>query len=97
MIYWPCRHRKEVFVQRNLSTWQAIAVATQFGFTLAVAVGLGIFVGNAIDARLGLHNAPVFTLLGVFAGLASAIVGTIQMMRSFIQRNNASAERDKEP
>lgn len=79
-----------------MRTWHAIAVATQFGFTLAVAVGLGIFVGNTIDGWLGLQNAPVFTLLGVFVGLASAIGSTIRTMRSLAQGNNAAPEKDKE-
>ena len=79
-----------------MRTWQAIAVATQFGFTLAVAVGLGIFVGSSIDGWLGWQNAPAFTLLGVFIGLASAIYSTVQSLQAFTRRNNASSERDKE-
>ena len=72
----------------NLTTLQAIAVATQFGITLAVSVGLGIFVGNAIDTRIGFTTIPVFTLVGVFVGLGSAIATTIQFMRALAKRKS---------
>lgn len=67
----------------NLSTLQALAVATQFGFTLAVAVGLGILVGSFLDGLLG--TGVLFTILGVFAGLAATVISTVQLM-NFIQR-----------
>lgn len=76
----------------NLSTWQALALAAQFGATLAVAVGLGILVGSFLDGRLG--TGILFTLLGVFGGLASAVIGVVQLM-NFVQRRNA-AQRDRD-
>jgi len=96
MIYWPCQRRKEVFVQPSLNAWQAIAVATQFGVTLAVAVGLGIFLGNAVDTRLGFNTIPVFTLAGVFAGLISAIASTIQVMGALNRRNARQVNEERE-
>ncbi|MFN0072043.1 MAG: AtpZ/AtpI family protein [Chloroflexota bacterium] len=84
-------------MQRNLRTWQAIAVATQFGVALAVAVGLGIFMGNAIDGWLGLQNAPVFTMIGVLVGLSSAIATMVKTMRKLsCQEIDAPAEKDKD-
>lgn len=76
----------------NLTTWQALAVATQFGFTLAVAVGLGIFVGNFLDSRFG--TGVLFTILGLFAGLISAITGTVRMLNAIYRR---SASRQDKP
>ncbi|MBI4492962.1 MAG: AtpZ/AtpI family protein [Chloroflexi bacterium] len=76
----------------NLSTLQALAVATQFGFTLAVAVGLGILLGSFLDARLG--TGVLFLLLGVLAGLASAVIGTVQLM-NFIQRRQTAARENE--
>jgi len=95
MIYWPRRRREEAPVQRNLTTWQALAVATQFGVTLAVTVGLGVFVGNFIDSRLGLGNAPIFTLVGMVLGLVAAIAGFIQVMNK-INRRGAVNDDDVE-
>jgi hypothetical protein len=95
MIYWPCQRREEVFVQPSLNAWQAVAVATQFGVTLAVAVGLGIFLGSAIDSWLGFNTIPVFTMVGVFAGLISAIASTIQMMGVLNRRNRRKVNGER--
>lgn len=96
MIYWRCQRREEVFVQSSLSAWQAVAVATQFGVTLAVAVGLGIFLGSKIDTWLGLNTIPVFTLVGVFAGLISAIASTLQVMGVLNRRNTKKVNGERE-
>ena len=80
-------------MQRNLTTWQALAVATQFGVTLAVTVGLGVFVGNFVDSRLGLGNIPIFTLVGMLLGLVAAIAGFIQVMNT-INRRGAVKDDD---
>lgn len=71
----------------NLKTWQALAIATQFGFTMAAAVGLGFFMGSAIDGWLG--TGLVFTLLGALAGMAAAAISTIQLMNFALKRNAA--------
>jgi hypothetical protein len=94
MIYWHRRRREEALVQRNLTTWQALAVAAQFGVTLAVTVGLGVFVGNFVDSRLGLSNVPIFTLLGTVAGLVAAIVGFVRVMQK-INRQAAGGDTTK--
>jgi hypothetical protein len=96
MIYWACQRREEIFVQPSLNAWQAVAVATQFGVTLAVAVGLGIFLGNAIDSWLGFNTIPVFTMVGVFVGLTSAIASTIQMMGVLNRRNIRKVNGERE-
>ena len=83
-------------MQPSLNAWQAIAVATQFGVTLAVAVGLGIFLGSAVDTRLGFNTIPVFTLVGVFAGLISAIASTLQVMGVFNRRNFRKVNEERE-
>jgi F0F1-type ATP synthase assembly protein I len=80
-------------VQRNLTTWQALAVAAQFGVTLAVTVGLGVFVGNFVDSRLGLGNIPIFTLVGMVLGLVASIAGFLQVMKK-INGRNADVSKD---
>lgn len=75
----------------NLSTLQALAVVTQFGFTLVVAVGLGIFVGSLLDGQL--RTGVLFTILGALAGLAATVMGTVQLM-NFIQRRQSAARKN---
>lgn len=65
------------------STVQALLVASQFGVTLAVAVGLGLFVGHWLDDQL--HTSILFTLIGAFAGMAGASVSSIRMYRAFLK------------
>ena len=63
------------------------------GWFFAFAILLGIVVGRWADSATGL--VPVFTLVGVFLGLAVALVGGIQMLRPFMQRlGNEPPERD---
>ncbi len=50
--------------------WQAIAVASQIGFTIATALIITIVGGNYLDRWLG--TGPIFLLLGIFVGLITA-------------------------
>src|SRR5688500_13698155 len=72
----------------SLTTVQALTIASQFGVTLAVAVALGLFAGQWLDSRLG--TAIVFTLIGVFLGLGTAVTSTVGIYRAFLRRSAAS-------
>ena len=50
-----------------------------------MAVGLGLFVGQWLDGQL--HTAILFTLIGVFAGLAAASTSTIRVYRAFLRKS----------
>jgi F0F1-type ATP synthase assembly protein I len=65
---------------RNLSIWQAVTIATEFGIALAIGVLLGLFLGHVIDDRLGLQF-PVFMMLGALLGLASGVYSVARMVR----------------
>jgi ATP synthase protein I len=67
-----------------LSTIQAVAIASQFGVSLAVAVGLGLFLGQWLDGVV--HTSPVFTLLGVFLGLAGGVSSGVTIYRSAMRK-----------
>ena len=43
------------------------------GFQLAIAVGLGIFIGHWLDSVV--RTTPLFTILGVFLGATSGMLG----------------------
>jgi ATP synthase protein I len=51
-------------------TVRALAIASQLGFTIVAAVGLGVLGGLWLDNRLG--TKPVFLLTGIVFGLLSA-------------------------
>ncbi len=78
----------------TLTTVQALAIASQFGVTLTVAVGLGLFVGQWLDNQA--HTGVVFTLIGVFLGLASAVSGVAVLYRAAL-RKGAPERRAETP
>lgn len=67
-----------------LSTIQALAIASQFGITLAVSVGLGLFVGQWLDGVA--HTSIVFTLVGVLLGLVAAAASGVTLYRSAMRK-----------
>ncbi len=77
----------------RITTVQALAVASQFGVTLAVSVGVGLFAGQWLDGQL--HTSFVFTLIGVLLGLVLAASSTVRMYRAVLRRS-ASDERGAE-
>src|SRR5919206_3445689 len=67
----------------GLTTAQSLAVASQFGVTLAVGVGLGLLAGQWLDGQI--HTGMVFTLLGVFAGLILGISSVVALYRATLR------------
>src|SRR5437588_7512904 len=61
----------------GLTTAQSLAVASQFGVSLAVGVGLGLIAGQWAG-RSGPYG-PLFTLLGVFAGLILGMISVVAL------------------
>src|SRR5918911_2076702 len=68
----------------TLSIVQALAVASQFGFTLVVAVVLGFLAGQWLDSHL--NTSIVFTLIGVLLGLAGTAISTVNLYRATLRR-----------
>jgi F0F1-type ATP synthase assembly protein I len=71
----------------TLSTFQALAVASQFGVTLAVCVVLGVLAGQWLDSRL--NTGIIFTLIGVLVGLATAGTSTVRLYRATMRKSLA--------
>lgn len=67
----------------GLTTTQSLAVASQFGISLAVSVGLGLFAGQWLDGRF--NTSFLFTLIGVFAGLAMGITSIVAFYRATLR------------
>jgi ATP synthase protein I len=68
-----------------VTTFQALAVASQFGISLVVSVVLGYFAGQWLDERV--HTGIVFTLIGVLLGLVAATMNTVRLYRATLRPN----------
>jgi F0F1-type ATP synthase assembly protein I len=68
----------------SVSVYQALAVASQFGITLAICVVLGYFAGHWLDDRL--NTGIIFTLIGVLLGLVAAVLNTMRLYNALMQR-----------
>ena len=72
----------------TITTVQSLAVASQFGITLAVSVILGIFAGQWLDGRFN-TGLPLFTLIGVLLGLVGAATNTVRLHRDVLRKSEA--------
>ena len=72
----------------SITTVQSLAVASQFGITLAVAVILGIFAGQWLDGHVN-TGLPLFTLIGVLLGLVGAATNTVRLYRATLRNSEA--------
>ena len=76
----------------TVTTFQALAVASQFGISLAVSVVLGYFAGHWIDDRL--NTGIIFTLIGVLLGLVAAVSNTVRLYRALMRKVGSDAATD---
>jgi F0F1-type ATP synthase assembly protein I len=72
----------------GLTTAQSLAVASQFGLSLAVAVGLGLVGGQWLDGQA--HTGLLFTLIGVLAGLILGVSSIVALYQATLH----SSERE---
>ena len=59
------------------SVWEAMALAGQLGFTIAVPLALGTILGNYLDGIT--HQKTLFLLLGLLLGLIIGIYGAYRL------------------
>jgi ATP synthase protein I len=71
----------------TVTTFQALAVASQFGITLAVSVVLGVLAGQWLDGRL--NTGIIFTLIGVLLGLVAAATNTVRLYRALLRKTES--------
>jgi F0F1-type ATP synthase assembly protein I len=71
----------------TVTTFQALAVASQFGITLAVSVVLGYLAGHWLDERL--NTSIIFTLIGVLLGLVGSATNTVRLYRKLLRETES--------
>src|SRR5947208_10905899 len=71
----------------TVTTVQALAVASQFGITLAVSVVLGSFAGHSLDDRLS--TGIIFTLIGVLLGLVAAVFSIVRLYDGLLRKTQS--------
>ena len=76
----------------GVTTFQALAVASQFGITLAVSVVLGYFAGHWLDDRL--NTGIIFTLIGVLLGLVGSVTNTVRLYRALLRKTTTNNETE---
>jgi F0F1-type ATP synthase assembly protein I len=69
----------------GLTTLQSLAVASQFGVTLAVGVGLGLLAGQWLDSLI--HSGMVLTLIGALVGLVGGIASIVGLYRTTLRKS----------
>ena len=79
----------------TVTTVQALAVASQFGITLAVSVVLGYFAGHWLDDRL--NTGIIFTLIGVLLGLVAAVISIVRIYAALLRKTRGEGEAQTTP
>ncbi|MGI8550211.1 MAG: AtpZ/AtpI family protein [Dehalococcoidia bacterium] len=69
----------------GLTTVQSLSVASQFGVTLAVGVGLGLLAGQWLDGLV--HSGIALTLIGASIGLVAGITSTVALYRATLRKS----------
>jgi hypothetical protein len=77
-----------------VGSWVApTAYLLGIGWFFATALILGVGIGYWADSKTGLE--PTFTLIGIFLGLAVALVGGARMLMPFMRRyGSGPSEKD---
>jgi F0F1-type ATP synthase assembly protein I len=70
------------------------AQLTGIGWFVGAAILAGVFGGRWVDELTGAE--PLFTLAGVFLGLAVALVGAVRMLMQFLKNLETRGTRKAE-
>ena len=65
------------------SVYTALGALAGIGFTIAVPMALGTYLGYLLDSHF--NTKPLFILLGLLLGLISGISGAFRLYKSVFQ------------
>ncbi len=65
------------------SLWQYVGFAGDLGFTIAIPIAGGAFVGGVIDTKMATY--PKMTLALLFLGIIISVAGFIRIIRDLIK------------
>jgi len=69
-----------------LQRWQAALIILEVGWFVGFAIVAGVLGGLWMDSKLG--TRPIFVIIGLFLGIATAIGGATGMLLSLIKYGN---------
>ena len=64
---------------------------TGMGWTIAIAIAIGVFAGNWLDGQTGKH--PLFVLLGLVIGLAIGLYSAGRMLIQFLNQPQTPSDQ----
>lgn len=73
---------------------KALAMLTQIGITMVVAIGLGLFVGKFLDQKL--NTSPIFLLSLSLFGIVVGFRNVYHITRSFVKNPSTVEQKEAE-
>ncbi len=68
--------------KRAPSVWESLGQLGALGFTIAIPLALGSYLGNYLDGVT--HHGPLFVMLGLLLGLIVGIYGSYRLFKRFL-------------
>jgi len=69
-----------------LQRWQTALTLLEVGWFVGIAIVAGVLGGQWLDNKLG--TRPIFVIIGLFLGLATAVVGAARMLSPLLKNGN---------
>ena len=64
------------------TVWESLAQLGALGFTIAIPLALGSYLGNYLDSMT--KHGPLFVMLGLLLGLVVGIYGAYRLIKRFM-------------
>jgi ATP synthase protein I len=69
-----------------MQRWQAALRVLEVGWFVGIAIVAGVLGGLWMDSKLG--TRPIFVIIGLFLGIATAIYGAVKMIMPILKDDN---------
>lgn len=68
----------------NRKLFSSMGLVTGLGLSAVGSILLGVLAGLFLDRTL--HTSPLFLLIGIFLGIAAAVLGVYKMLREELRQ-----------